>query len=63
MSDLDRRLSRLEGAAGAGAERLEVIFLHGDEPEPEAAEPPQPGVMRLRVRFVSPMPDGAHGRA
>ncbi len=62
MSDLDKRLTRLEGAAGAGVAAVKVTFLHGDEPEPENIEPPPPGVMHLLVRFVKPLRDCPHAR-
>ena len=61
MSDLDRRLSKLEDAAGADPGPLTVVFVGPGEPEPDAE--PSAGGMRLLVRFVAPMPDGPHGRA
>ena len=63
MSDLERRLGKLEAGAATGAAGVRVIFLRDGEPEPVDAEPLPPGGMTLVVRFVRPMPDGPYGRA
>jgi len=60
MSDLERRLNKLEASAATGAASLKVTFLRDGEPEPVDIEPSPPGVMHLVVRWIKPPAGGAY---
>lgn len=66
MSDFDRRLSRLEGAAGPDARPFTFVFVDGDEAPAAAWARAHPGEAypadAFVVRFVSPKPRGEHDR-
>jgi hypothetical protein len=66
MSDIDKRLTKLEARAGAAAEPIEVILVHAGESARDVWGRDHPGeaypASALVVRFVTPKTDGPHGR-
>ncbi len=67
MSDVNKRLERLEARIDGAAEQIEVILTRDGECAREVWARDHPGEAypadAFVVRFVSPMPDGPHGRA
>jgi hypothetical protein len=67
MSNIDKRLERLEARIDRAAEQIEVILTRDGESAREVWARDHPGeaypANAFVVRFVSPMPDGPYGRA